>query len=188
MQLSHIFVDMDGVLADFVKAALALHDRSEALETWPLGEFNMAKVLGISTRQFWDKIDSAGTGYWSDLERYSWCEELVSNVVEHAPMAILSSPSLSPDCAAGKLEWLQNFFGRGFRDFLIGPQKHLCARPDAVLIDDSDRNVDRFREHGGHAVLFPQPWNSNHAIDDRIGFVKEQLLEIRDTVASYATT
>jgi len=169
---------MDGVLSDFVSGALTLHGRSAAIEDWPPGEFNMARVLGMSSGEFWRRIDQEGADYWSGLEKYEWFDELIETVRQVAPMAILSSPSLAPGCPAGKLQWLQQHFGRGFRDFLIGPQKHLCARSDAVLIDDSDRNVDRFREHGGHAILFPQAWNSNHSISDRVGFVREELARI----------
>ena len=60
-------------------------------------------------------------------------------------------------------------------DFMIGTQKYLLAKPDVVLIDDQHKNIDLFREHGGQAILFPQPWNENYAITDRIGYVKSEL-------------
>ena len=51
------------------------------------------------------------------------------------------------------------------RQFLIGPSKHLCANPETLLIDDSDKNVDSFRKCGGQAVLVPRPWNSLHGLN-----------------------
>ena len=65
---------------------------------------------------------------------------------------------------------------RGFRDFLIGPPKWICARPDQLLIDDNDTNIDNFRDRGGHGILFPQPWNRNHGlVEDRMGYLREEL-------------
>ena len=98
--------------------------------------------------------------------------ELFDRLQEVAPVTIASSPSYDPACLAGKIRWLQKHFGRRFRDFMIGPRKHLLARPDTALVDDSDRNIRDFREHGGQGVLFPQPWNSGHdQVDDRLGAV-----------------
>ena len=41
-------------------------------------------------------------------------------------------------------------------------RKHFCARPDALLIDDGDHNVEAFRANGGQTILVPRPWNSLH--------------------------
>jgi hypothetical protein len=70
---------------------------------------------------------------------------------------------------------MQRHLGRSFRDFLIGPSKHLLAKPDVALIDDRHGNVRSFREHGGRAVLFPQPWNANHHVEDRLPYVMSQM-------------
>jgi len=172
----HIFVDLDGVLADFVRAALALYERDELLDCWPAGEWNMPKVLDISRGKFWGAIDRQGGAFWESLEIYPWTFKLIDRQREIAPITIATSPSLDPSCLAGKVRWMQRHLGGSFRDFLIGPSKHLLAKPDVVLIDDRDSNIDAFRKHGGQAILFPQPWNTNHHIeDDRLTYVLSQL-------------
>jgi 5'(3')-deoxyribonucleotidase len=178
LPIRHVFLDMDGVISDFVTAALALHGREDAVADWPVGEWHVSKALGISSSQFWREINLQGHAFWAELPAYSWMDELVEKIREYAPFTILSSPSLVPECLSGKVWWLQQHFAKGFRDFLIGPHKHHCAKPDVVLIDDSDENVQRFRAHGGQAILFPQVWNQNHAIADRIEFVACQLHEL----------
>lgn len=170
---------MDGVLTDFVSAALDIHGAPHHLQQWPAGVFDMAQVLGISSSRFWAGIDRAGEEFWTGLEEYGWSADLLELVESYGEWSILSSPSMNPDSISGKLHWLQARFGKSFRRFLIGPCKHLCAGPDAVLIDDHDGNVDRFIEHGGQAILFPQPWNRNHAISDPVAFVHEQLDQIQ---------
>lgn len=47
--------------------------------------------------------------------------------------------------------------------------------PNQILIDDRDKNVDHFIAAGGNAILFPQVWNSNHAVQDRMKFVADEL-------------
>ena len=174
----HIFVDMDGVLADFVTAAVHLHCRPEVLQGWPLGEFECPRVLEISPSAFWNRIDDVGDSFWSGLEPFPWMRDLLERLREIAPVTIASSPSYDPASLAGKVRWLQTHLGRKFRDYLIGPPKYLLARADTVLVDDSDRNINRFREHGGIGVLFPQNWNSNHPhTADRLQFVVDALTQ-----------
>ncbi|MCA9072771.1 MAG: hypothetical protein KDA84_27800 [Planctomycetaceae bacterium] len=162
--IEHIFLDMDGVLVDFSSAALRLHG-VEDIE-WPRGEWDFPKVLGISRGEFWSKIDSQGSEFWANLEPYPWYRELLDLVAEAAPFSILTSPSLSPSCPKGKLVWLSKHMprrnGRVFRDFLIGPAKHLLAKDSRVLIDDSDTNAENFRAAGGEVILFPRLWNRQH--------------------------
>lgn len=175
MTVQHIFLDMDGVISDFIGGACRLFEREDVLESWPLGERDAPQAFGLSASQFWGKIDGAGADYWANLEPYSWCRELLDVIRETASFTILSAPSLGVECPTGKLRWLRTYLGSGFRDHLFGYQKHFCAKPGHVLIDDSEGNVRRFREHGGAAILFPQPWNSNHAIIDRVTFVVDEL-------------
>lgn len=153
---------MDGVLVDFVSAAVRLHGHAPRLTDWPIGVWDVHTVLGITITEFWGKIETHGAAFWSELEPYPWSVELFERLREIAPVTIASSPNRDPHCLAGKVLWLQKRFGRKFRDFLIGPPKHLLARPGSVLIDDSPGMIREFREAGGHGILFPQPWNENH--------------------------
>ncbi len=179
LPLEHIFLDMDGVLTDFVSAALRLHGQPESLQNWPPGERDIPKLLRLSRTQYWNLIDAQGADFWASLEPFPWFSDLVTLVREFAPLTILTSPSLAPPCLEGKVRWLYSHFprekGRQFTDFLIGNQKHLLAQPRRVLIDDAEANVEAFHAASGHAILFPQVWNRNHAIEDRLAYVKSEL-------------
>ncbi|MEQ9070708.1 MAG: hypothetical protein RLO18_28485, partial [Gimesia chilikensis] len=114
--------------------------------------------------------------FWAEFPPYPWLNELLTLLRETAPFTISTSPSRSAACASAKVEWLREHFQEPlYMDFMIGTQKYLLAKPDVVLIDDQHKNIDQFREHGGQAILFPQPWNSNFAITDRIGYVRSEL-------------
>lgn len=184
-RLERIFLDMDGVLTDFVRAVLHLHGQPDALNNWPLGERDIPKVLNLSRTQYWKLIDAQGGDFWASLEPFPWFMALVELVREFAPMTILTSASLSPSSLEGKVRWMCQHFpkekGRQFNDYLISPHKHLLARSQRVLIDDSGANVDAFRLAGGQAILFPQPWNSNYAITDPLEYVRAELLSMSQT-------
>lgn len=175
----HIFLDMDGVLTDFVTATLTLHGQPHALQTWPTGQRDIPQVLGVSKSEFWRRVDEQGADFWAGLAPFPWCDELVALVREFGPLTVLTSPSQSPACLDGKVRWLYEHFpkvgGKRFTDFLIGNQKHLLAQPGRVLIDDTPSHVDAFRAAAGEAILFPQPWNANHAVVDRLAYVRSEL-------------
>jgi len=156
-----IYLDMDGVCTDFVSAALRLHgvEPEAFLARWPEGQFDMATVMGISQNAFWKPIGKAGHEFWTGLEAYPWFIELFGVCNQIADVAFLTSPSLDPFAASGKVAWLQERFGTGFRAYNITNQKWRCARPNAILIDDHPDHCTEFREHGGQAVLFPAIWN-----------------------------
>jgi hypothetical protein len=190
-KITRIFLDLDGVLADWASAAILLHDHDpEAIMgSWPPGVYELAEVLGISGNEMWRPINSAGAEFWANLEPLPWCGDLMSLCTRIAPTTILTSPSKDPGAAAGKTRWLQSVFGSSFRDYLIGPAKGACASRGAVLIDDRDEGCEWFIAAGGHAIVFPQPWNSAHAIAPRIeregpaGYVLDKIRGIEETLA-----
>lgn len=174
-----ILLDMDGVIVDFVGAALRLHDQDveATLATWPRGEWNVAKVLGVSTNVFWSKIDEAGEDWWATLPEYPWADELIAAVEEsQRGWVFATSPSRFHGSASGKVRWMQKKFGSGFRGYMLGEHKNLFARREAILIDDNEEAVKRFRAEGGGAVLFPRPWNSLGVVQNPVEMVKELLV------------
>lgn len=179
IKLPHIFIDMDDVLFDFVGEALRLHGRPEVLDNYPPKEWRLSAVLGISDADFWGKIDDAGPGWWANLPLLPRAMELVELCRTYAPITIATSPSRHWHSAAGKIQALQKHFGPDFRDYMIGPQKHLLARRGCLLIDDADRNVLAFDEAGGATCLVPRPWNRGHFIKagSDIPFVESRILQ-----------
>jgi len=98
-------------------------------------------------------------------DEFQWLLDSCEALVGRENICILTTPILDPGCAAGKMEWIYNHCPKWLhRQYLIGPPKHFCAQPDALLIDDSDRNVKLFQAHGGQAILVPRPWNSLHGV------------------------
>lgn len=155
-----IYIDMDGVIADFVSSALAVHNFPKDMYK-PCGDYHMENQLGVSQREFWDKIDKAGEDFWVNMEPFSWTEDLIKVVSDLDEWMILSAPSRNPQCLSGKMRWLHKQFGSKFHDVIFCPakKKYLLADDFSILIDDSDKNCSDWGER--FSILFPQPWNKN---------------------------
>ena len=150
-----ILLDMDGVLVNFVKAASAAHGRP--YEPEKITQFSMAELWGLSVPEFWKPL--VGQQFWADMEPYPWASELLAALREIAPVTICTAPSIDYHCCGAKREWLHQHFGIKSSDVVLANKKWLLAAPNHLLIDDSDRKVKQFKNAGGRAIIFPQPWN-----------------------------
>lgn len=164
--INTVLMDLDGCLVNFAKGVMkAFNETEESLyPDWPPGQFEMEIPLMQSLDDFWKTIDSI-PHFWESLEPMPDMEEILSTVEKHFDNIILcTSPPMSPEASAGKVTWIQEHLPKYARKFCITPCKELLAHSGALLIDDYDRNVDRFRGNGGNAILLPRRWNSNHQI------------------------
>jgi 5'(3')-deoxyribonucleotidase len=154
-----IFLDMDGVIVDFVSAALAAVQRSDAPET--ISSWDMPKHLGISTAQFWD-AQNAQEDFWLNLKPYPNIGLFIDTLATYGDIYFATSPSLHPNCASHKIAWLRHHVGAWTTGrFMIGKPKFLLSANRRLLIDDSDDNVNQFQMVGsGQAILFPRAWNA----------------------------
>ncbi len=129
-----------------------------------LGAYNQLRIKGspeVTKSQFWNSITREVWAGAPKSREFQFILDHSTQLVGEENVCLLTSPTIDPDSLAGKLEWIHKNTPRWMhRQFLVGPCKHFCARPDSLLIDDSDDKVNKFREHGGHAILVPRPWNS----------------------------
>jgi hypothetical protein len=135
----------------------------------------------LSKTQFWNKIKRETWATCPKSPQFGLILGFAEQLVGQENVCILTAPTIDPDSLAGKLEWIQATLPRWLhRQFLVGPPKHFCARPDSLLIDDNDDKVDRFRECGGQAFLVPRPWNSARDIDTTEALLEFFSLETAD--------
>jgi len=107
----------------------------------------------------WEAIEET-PDFWLDLDRLPWAVELFDYVNTLGDVTIVTSPSLDPDCARQKLEWIK-FFDVKSNNVFIGSKKYLMAG-NGILIDDWSVNCDKFTDNGGHAINIPSNWNTNN--------------------------
>jgi 5'(3')-deoxyribonucleotidase len=166
-----IYVDVDGVLVDFVghtyREVFGLdenqaHKAMLTTDGWDRMPAVLTEHLGtqVTDTDLWRRIASYGAAFWEDIPWLPWGEMVMEMVEEiNIPSMLLTTPTHYPESAAGKLQWIDKAAPSFSRSYALCPCKHLVARPNALLIDDSEKNVHEFEEHGGQAFLVPQPWN-----------------------------
>lgn len=180
-----IFIDMDGVIADFIGSACRWHnvenpytrpDGPRGDEAWEVLDY-----INVEPRKFWSAL---GYNFWESMEPTS-DGSLIVKAAEylygHQAICFLSSPCQTEGCAEGKRAWLEKHYP-GYPLLLsvavknCAPPKSFVATADALLIDDSYVNVRKFVEAGGKGILVPRFWNRRHPdIDWAANYVATQL-------------
>lgn len=156
--ISHIYLDVDGVLANWVQGVLdrfkpeaeacgLTHDK---VNTW-----DIHALLGITDDELWGRIQDEF--FWANLAVYDWAYEVHDLCRQFAPVTFLTSPGDCPAAASGKMKWLQARFPG--HELIMTKHKHHVAGRGRLLVDDSEKNCTKWCDAGGTCVIFPQPWN-----------------------------
>lgn len=173
-----IFVDMDGVLADFTSSCAKVHKKQLPFDKPShRGKYDLADAWGISANEFWKPL-SEKKDFWHTLEKTSEADQLMEFIERTLSVKpfLCSSPSLDPNCYHGKAHWITTHYPHLLHRTILTNHKDFFAKRNHILIDDSDRNVTEFKKAGGIGILFPRPWNSRHTLsNDPMKFVKLEL-------------
>lgn len=195
MDIKAIYLDCDGVLVNFVGAALSLYGIRDnpntpswsKVKTWDGIKDTVYQETGrtLTDEQLWKRIESEGQAFWAGLEWLPWGKRLFNKCAETAPVVLMTTPTHSPSCAAGKIEWINKNMPKEWqRRYALTPCKHHFSHPGALLVDDSDTNCKNFREHGGQVYQWAMPWNQserdhNYSVSERLNDFDEYLEQIK---------
>ena len=156
-----VFLDMDGVIADFLSGVSKAHnrplpyDRPEAMGVW-----DTEVLWGITAKEFWAPVDNLS--FWKGLDKTKEADALVDLLSFHygeKNICILTAPSKSPWCVPGKRWWIEKHFPQ-FKDRMIfASAKEFLAGPNKILVDDRTQNLKHFEAAGGTGILVPRLWN-----------------------------
>ena len=172
-----IFLDLDGVLRDWIGGIYKLFD-CEPIKSikWSTLTDYVCKEYNISKSVFWERQNYY---FWANLNPLPYMHQIL-DLLPRERVCILTSPTLSS--AGGTQAWIRKYLPRFFdnKQYLIGPAKHFCAGLNSLLIDDNDKHCEKFEEWGGHAILVPQPWNKNYnKTGRRLDYLRERLYSKR---------
>lgn len=176
--IDQIFVDLDDVCNRFTMHALHFRgcDCSISDAGFPVEVgYDIVAACNLlhpskndwTPAEFWTHL---GQEVWYDLPMRSCCPRLLDDcaIVVGRENVFICTKSLPQSFHyAGKMNWIYRHLPNWIFDQIqIGGHKETNARPGALLIDDSEENVNRFREtRGGQAILVPRPWNKLHEQD-----------------------
>ena len=156
----YIYLDMDGVVADFDK-------RFEELS----GMLPQSYVDKNGLKAFWDLIDEKHkVAFWRGIELMPGAEQLVRYVEQH-PFEMLTAPSIKKQSVIGKSLWVKDKVGTLYSSkpkvtYRSAKQKH-TVKPNLtkfdILIDDKGSTIDSWNAAGGTAILYQ---NAGQVIND----------------------
>ena len=172
--MTTIFVDLDGVLADFVSGAIAAAElpiTADQVEHWNFFQEYMDE------EEFNRRINEM-MYFWEDLAVYPWAHELVDYLKTKGDIVYCTSPGNHDEAATDKLHWLRRhgFLSKHSTNYVLTHYKWLLAGRDRFLVDDSDQQCHAFDMSGGSAIIFPQQWNMmGDWVGSHLSSVKQQL-------------
>jgi 5'(3')-deoxyribonucleotidase len=182
-----VFLDMDDVLADFMKGLHKALNISYDYFNYPYEKGNwdilgyQIKSDGGSLITFDQCNDYCNTSFWQDLEWMHDGYDILRAVFDKFPaeqIYLLTAPMPNLESASGKMIWVyENLPVYLKRTIITQAPKSLLAKPDTLLIDDKDENVEEFVKAGGYGILVPRPWNELHGWADETHQVVKNSLE-----------
>lgn len=138
MQIDKIFIDLDGVLADF--------------DGWK------DSIPEINDHNVWGHAKKIPNFYYTLRpmpEAFILMDYLQGLRIPLAILTALPRRSTLPDAESDKLRWVREYFGD--IEFNIGPfaiDKQKFSAPGRVLIDDSELNIPQWISRGGQGILY----------------------------------
>tara|TARA_B100000900_G_scaffold263603_1_gene224866 strand:- start:856 stop:2775 length:1920 start_codon:yes stop_codon:yes gene_type:complete len=145
-----VYLDMDGVLADF-------DQRFKDISGMEPKEFE-AKY---GTKEFWNLIDEENKiSFWVGIPEMPGAKALVDAVKKYN-YELLTSPSAKKQSYLGKILWVRNhsnlFGGKPRINFKRAKEKHE-VKPELtktdILIDDREDTIGRWNAAGGTGIVY----------------------------------
>jgi len=142
----HIYVDLDGVLAD-----LESHIENiigHPLRTAPNGDWENADDI-------WKQLREMGEPDFSKLELLPDAMTLWDYVKKYNPNVLTATGHPVEKNDKEKRQWVKDNL-TGYNDVftvVASRNKSKWAWPDAILIDDREKSIEPWREKGGIGIL-----------------------------------
>lgn len=154
-----IFMDMDGVIADFFRGSIAWHGKEFDIVNARWDFMDQLGFDGPEDPAFWTPLEN--THFWRNLEPHEDGFELLHRCMDRfgvENITILSSASVRHS-TDGKRDWLDRYFPELKKGAMFSTEKWRAVAPCKLLVDDYYRNITDFCKKGGHGLMIPRPWN-----------------------------
>lgn len=159
-----VFVDMDGVIADFDKLAKTLLGVDNTL-----ARFDMDPKM---KKELWKKVkeyEQTGGHMWRDLEPmpdakllWNFLEQLHRDGLTEYPQILSATGQPHFGAEQQKREWIRKHFGSHIKVNLTetAAQKSQFACSSCILIDDRPKAIDPWTAAGGIGILHTSAKNT----------------------------
>lgn len=139
-----VYIDMDGVLADFDSHFENLYGTSPNSFEQQNGQ-----------KKFWQQVYMTPY-FFRDMPKTKYFDEVLNYAKECADnICILSSPSRTNQalCLLHKRLWIDKHLGENF-PAIFEKDKHIYASSKSLLIDDTKSKIDKWEKAGGKSIYF----------------------------------
>lgn len=150
-----IYLDMDGVLADFFHEYAKL----AGVPADKFGKHDYRSIPPASQDPTLDKM--IGTDFFARLPMFGSAPGLIQMVLSYVPnYSICSSPLRGDHANSGKWKkvWIQQHLSPQPSDVVItGQKEHYAVNKDGspnILIDDRGQNIERWKARGGIGIKY----------------------------------
>ena len=160
--VSTIYLDLDGVFANFDKRAMELL------------RVNKANFTETKPKELWQKI-IRDPKFWLDLELMPGSKKLFEFTKKYSPIVLTGIPTSDPiRSAQQKVIWVKKNLGLSKNRIITLPsaEKQKFATTNGVpnvLIDDREKNIKRWTDAGGEAILHTSVSKSINSLK-KLGF------------------
>ena len=135
--IKEVFLDMDGVVCNWYKAACDLMNVDYDSIDFKNDEYAFDKV--VKDEDLSDRVNHGFDLFFLSIPWFEHTKELMDSV-KNANGIILTAPMRDcPGTYSGKVRWIHEFWPDSYR-FIITEHKDVCARPTSLLIDDKKSN------------------------------------------------
>lgn len=144
--MRQLFLDLDGVFADFNKGVKAITGKEpSSLPSWRL----------------WSSINKK-EDFWISLEPFEYASSFIDSLKKYNPIILTGLPSSKKDLVSEqKRKWVEEHLGEYEVITCASKDKHLFMKNKwDVLVDDNLKNCNNWEVNGGVAVLFDYPKHS----------------------------
>ena len=156
MKTGKIYIDMDGVLADFARGVRELC----RMEPEPLNGETGVKQENL----MWQEIRKTDH-FYSRLELVPGAKEMFDRIRREYGARCEILTGIPKDgrgivtAPQDKTDWTHRMLSKDVKVNAVRRKQKIqfCTSPEDVLIDDSEKTIREWREHGGTGILHRTP-------------------------------
>lgn len=153
MKISKIYIDLDGVLADFVRGIKELCGIEAVNQVHKKeGDDDLMWEAVKKVEHFYDKLElMPGASELFKLLSSKYDVEILSGI----PKARRGIYTAGED----KISWVHRLLSKDIKVNIVyrNEKKNFVTGPDCILIDDLAKNIREWNEAGGTGILFSSP-------------------------------
>lgn len=153
-----LFLDMDGVIVDFLAGLEALLNKPRNADAEADGAYNLELLFDCDFATI-DRAIQTTPGFWYNLPPLPGLQGWRDLFPLFNSVHILSHPWSYPECYAEKVRWCMKHLGLRPEQVILTAEKHLLSAPGRLLVDDAVANCHAWASCGGPVVCYPTRQN-----------------------------